>query len=91
MEATRLVTIPYDDRTKISFWKHNGEIYGLNEYEPVQFDIYGMPLGVRWECSENYWPKLLAVLIPQIADHTIKACMEAQLEKIAEWKQQRLK
>ncbi len=54
--ATRLGTIPTIDQTgKISYWLMNDQVYRLNEYEPVKFDIYGMPLGARWECSLSHF------------------------------------
>lgn len=50
------------DMGKVSFWQLGTSVYRLNEYEPVQFDIYGLPLGARWECdaSHPYWRSLQA-------------------------------
>jgi hypothetical protein len=62
-KAVRLATIPADDNGGlISYWLLYGEVYRLSEYEPVQFDIYGLPLGARWECSKFHWDKFHAAV-----------------------------
>ena len=82
-KATRIATIA-TEYGKVSYWQQKEEVYRLNEYEPVQFDIYGLPLGARWETNFFHWPDLLKLLIPNVADHTNKACLEAQLERLAQ-------
>lgn len=61
IDAIRLATIQ-GEQNPVSYWQHDGEVYRLNEYEPVQFDVYGVPLGARWECSSANWPTLLELL-----------------------------
>lgn len=58
--AVRLATVATDNGT-VSYWQHGEEVYRLNEYEPVQFDIYGIPLGARWETNFFHWPQLKAL------------------------------
>ena len=53
-QAIRLETVQTDNG-KVSYWEHGEEVYRLNEYEPVQFDIYGLPLGARWETNRFHW------------------------------------
>lgn len=63
-QAERVATVPAcsdGSMGKVSFWQLGDCIYRLNEYEAVQFDIYGLPLGARWECDAThpYWKALL--------------------------------
>ena len=62
VEATRLLTIQ-GDTNPVSYWQHGEEVYRLNEYEPVQFDIYGLPLGARWETNMFNWPYLRGLIV----------------------------
>jgi hypothetical protein len=39
----------------VSFWLHKSEVYRLSEYETIRYDIYGLPMGARWECSVANW------------------------------------
>jgi hypothetical protein len=59
-QAKRLATIQTDNGT-VSYWEHGEEVYRLNEYEPVQFDIYGLPLGARWDMNIFNWPQFKAL------------------------------
>lgn len=64
--AERLATIP-TETGKVSYWQHGEEVYRLNEYEPVQFDIYGLPLGARWETNAFHWNDFKRLFIPEAA------------------------
>jgi len=59
----RLLTVQ-GEHNPISYWQLGEEVYRLNEYEPVQFDIYGVPMGARWECNLFNWPDLRQLLAP---------------------------
>ena len=56
-QAERILTVA-GERNPVSYWQHGEEVYRLNEYEPVQFDIYGLPLGARWETNLFHWNDL---------------------------------
>lgn len=63
MQATRIATTN-TEHGKVSYWMHSENVYRLNEYEPVQYDVYGVPLGARWECSKAHFDAWRKVLIP---------------------------
>ena len=67
INAVRIATVPAcsdGSMGQVSYWQHGDNIYRLNEYEPVQFDIYGLPLGARWECSRDHFDAWRNVLVP---------------------------
>ncbi len=53
-QAKRIETIKTENGM-VSYWQNGEEVYRLNEYEIVQFDIYGLPLGARWETNTIHW------------------------------------
>lgn len=54
--ATRIAT--YETiQGKTSYWRCGVNVFRLSEYEPVQFDIYGLPCGARWECTFEHWQR----------------------------------
>ncbi len=59
--AVRLLTVQ-GEHNPVSYWQHGEEVYRLQEYEPVQFDIYGLPMGARWETNVFLWPDLEKML-----------------------------
>jgi hypothetical protein len=65
--AVRILTVQ-GEHNPVFYWQHGEEIYRLNEYEPVQFDIYGMPMGARWETNAFNWPDLKRLIL-QCAAH----------------------
>ena len=65
----RLLTIQ-GEHNPVSYWRLGEEVYRLNEYEPVEFDIYGLPMGARWETNFFHWPDLLRLLTPPAHHHT---------------------
>jgi len=62
-QAQRVATVS-TETGKVSYWQHRTSVYRLNEYETVGFDIYGLPLGARWECEVDhpYWKQMLATM-----------------------------
>ena len=62
--AVRLATVNTEEHGTVSYWVHNEEVYRLNEYEPVEFDIYGLPLGARWETNFFNWEQFKSVVLP---------------------------
>lgn len=57
-QAKRIATVEATlDKSmgKVSFWQQGENVYRLNEYEPVRFDVYGLPLGARWECTRKHY------------------------------------
>lgn len=60
-QAKRILTIQ-GESNPVSYWEHGEEVYRLNEYEPVQFDIYGLPLGARWECNLFLCPSIVGFI-----------------------------
>jgi hypothetical protein len=60
--AQRIATVERTPEmgSTVSYWQHGSDVYRLNEYEPVQFDIYGLPLGARWECSRGQFDRFYA-------------------------------
>ena len=60
--AIRLSTVNTENG-KVSYWEHSEEVYRLNEYEPVQFDIYGVPLGARWETNLFNWAQFKSLFL----------------------------
>jgi hypothetical protein len=59
--AERLLTLE-SDAGRTSYWRHGERVYRLQEYEAVGFDIYGLPMGARWEAEWARWPELHALL-----------------------------
>ena len=63
-QAVRLATV-HTESSKVSYWQHREEVYRLSEYEPVQFDIYGVPLGARWETNRFHWDQFKTIVLGQ--------------------------
>jgi hypothetical protein len=74
-QAKRLATVQ-TDAGKVSYWEHGEEVYRLSEYEPVQFDIYGLPLGARWETNRFHWDDFKAVVLPAEPSTPCTTCIE---------------
>lgn len=60
--AERISQALNPDGYVVSYWLISipgaeSQVYRLTEYEPVSFDIYGVPLGARWECSEAHFAR----------------------------------
>ena len=62
--SERIATVKTDDGT-VSYWSHKEDVYRLREYEPVQFDVYGIPLGARWETNLFHWNQFKSVVLGQ--------------------------
>ncbi len=77
MRAIRLATLQTDNGV-VSYWRKNDEVYRLSEYEPVQFDIYGNPLGARWECSLMQWDRFLSagIMLAEEKNKRATSCSE---------------
>lgn len=62
MIAERISQALNPDGGLVSYWLVADQVYRLNEYEPVAFDTYGLPLGARWECSKAHFDRYRAQL-----------------------------
>lgn len=40
----------------VRFWQIGSEVYRTSDRE-IAFDIYGEPMGKRWECSIEHWER----------------------------------
>ena len=72
-DAVRLATIKTHSG-KVSYWEVGEEVYRLNEYEPVQFDIYGVPLGARWETNRFNWDQFKRVVLGELVCGCLAEC-----------------
>ena len=64
VEPAKLLATVHTDTGTVSYWEHGEEVYRLNEYEPVEFDIYGLPMGARWETNFFNWERFKAIVLP---------------------------
>jgi hypothetical protein len=75
--AVRIYDTVNPDGGKVSYWLLDHQVYKLQEYEPVQFDTYGIPLGAQIAYTDFAWR--LAMGIDYVAgDYSFKNMKEVR-------------
>lgn len=49
------------ENERISYWKYKEDVYRVNKDKYFNYDSYGNPCGMRWECTFEHWNKFRAI------------------------------